>query len=352
MRTALVTQAADVPHPADGGTGGVTVVPVDRTTDFRQRLAAVQDGALGLLDQFGAQPLEPDEVTELPGAEPLALLRALRRAADGRYDLVVVDLPPAADAVRLLALPDQLDRYLRRLLPPERQAARALRPVLAQLVGVPMPARRLYETAEHWRAELALVRELVEGPGSSAVLVVDPGPGGVDLVAETQAGLALFGVPVEAVFAARMLPTGSPDPWLAGLAAEQQKACAELGDHLGTLPLIELPHLGRAPADTADLAQLGVPAPGPAPRRLGPRVTDRLAEDGELVWRLPLPGASRDRLDLVRRGDEVIVTVGPHRRALPLDSALRRCTVAGARLAGRELSVRFAPDPALWPDPR
>ncbi|MBB1247232.1 ArsA family ATPase, partial [Streptomyces durbertensis] len=250
VRTALVTQAADVPHPADGGTGEVTVVPVDRTADFRQRLAALQDGALGLLDQFGAQPLESDEITELPGAEPLALLRALRQAADGRHDLVVVDLPPAAEAVRLLALPDQLDRYLRRLLPPERQAARALRPVLAQLVGVPMPARRLYETAERWRAELARVRELVEGPGSSAVLVVDPAPAGVDLVTEAQAGLALFGVPVEAVFAARMLPTGSPDPWLAGLAAEQHKACAELGDRLGTLPLIELPHLGRAPADT------------------------------------------------------------------------------------------------------
>ncbi|CAM5735090.1 hypothetical protein SFUMM280S_04365 [Streptomyces fumanus] len=40
-------------------------------------------------------------------------------------------------------------------------------------------------------------------------------------------------------------------------------------------------------------------------------VTDRLAADGVLLWRLPLPGATRDDLDLVRRGDELAVAAGP-----------------------------------------
>jgi arsenite-transporting ATPase len=78
-------------------------------------------------------------------------------------------------------------------------------------------------------------------------------------------------------------------------------------------------------------------------------VSDRLGEDGLLVWRLPLPGARKSELDLVRRGDELLVTTGPFRRALPLPSALRRCHVEGAALEGGELRVRFAPDPALWP---
>ncbi|NEA47357.1 ArsA-related P-loop ATPase, partial [Streptomyces sp. SID10815] len=92
-------------------------------------------------DLLGAARLDTEELTPLPGAEELALLRALRDAAlSERFDLLVVDLPPAPQALALLALPAELRRYLRRLLPPERQAARALRPVLGRLAGVPMPA--------------------------------------------------------------------------------------------------------------------------------------------------------------------------------------------------------------------
>jgi arsenite-transporting ATPase len=78
-------------------------------------------------------------------------------------------------------------------------------------------------------------------------------------------------------------------------------------------------------------------------------VADRLAAEGHLVWTLPLPGAGREGLDLVRRGDELVVDAGGFRRIVPLPSALRRCTVAGAALRDGALRVRFTPDPGLWP---
>lgn len=81
-------------------------------------------------------------------------------------------------------------------------------------------------------------------------------------------------------------------------------------------------------------------------------VVDRLAEDGVLVWHIPLPGAVRDELDLVRRGDEIVLTAGQFRRIVPLPSALRRCGVDGAGLRDGELRIRFAPDPGLWPRTR
>jgi arsenite-transporting ATPase len=78
-------------------------------------------------------------------------------------------------------------------------------------------------------------------------------------------------------------------------------------------------------------------------------VEDRLAADGTFVWTLPLPGAAREGLDLVRRGDELVVDAGGFRRIVPLPSALRRCTVAGAALRDAALTVRFTPDPEVWP---
>ncbi|MFE2446986.1 ArsA family ATPase [Streptomyces melanosporofaciens] len=353
---------------------------------FRGELSALQDRGHGLLDLLGATPLDGEELTALPGVESIALLRALRAAQTAPpgtgWDVLVVDMPPAPDTVALLALPEQLRRYLRRLLPAERQAARALRPMLAQLAGVPMPAQKLYETAERWERELAAVQGVVESEATTVRLVVEPGPLADRALRTARAGLALHGCRVEAVIANRLLPTGTSDPWLAALSGQQQDALKELYEQWApAVPVRELPHLGRDPHGVGDprgaeprpgadgedgvdgvdgrrapagLAALAgaVGAPAARPDRPAPdpwTVEDRLADDGVLLWRLPLPGADRDGLGLVRRGDELIVSVGPFHRVLPLPSALRRCTVSGAGLRDGWLQVRFTPDPDLWP---
>ncbi|MFI9309256.1 ArsA family ATPase [Streptomyces triculaminicus] len=335
---------------------GLWAARVGTGEHFRALAGDLQDRGTSLFDLLGAAPLDPEELTELPGAEQLAVLAALRAAhADaGAWDLLVVDMPPAHETVRLLALPEQLDRYLRRLLPPERQAARALRPMLAQLAGVPMPTQKVYETVERWQRELAAVRRVIEADGTTVRLVAEPGPLGNDVLRTARAGLALQGCRIDSLVANRLLPTGSADPWLAALADEQRTAHQALCEEFlaDGVTVRDLPHLGRAPRGTADLAAL---AAGAAPTEAGGpggdpwTVEDRLADDGMLIWRLPLPGADRDGLGLVRRGDELVVGVGPFRRVLPLPSALRRCGVAGAGLRDGALCVRFLPDPDLWP---
>ncbi|MFF7774253.1 ArsA-related P-loop ATPase [Streptomyces tanashiensis] len=316
--------------------------------DFRREFLALQARSAAALDLLGAAPFEDAELTELPGSRPFALLRAVRDAAEGDHDLAVVDLPPLPEALALLALPAQLRRYLRRLLPPERQAARALRPMLAQLAGVPMPAQWLYETTARWEAELAAVQAVVEAPATTVRLVVEPGPDAARALRTARLGLAVQRLALDAVVANRVLPATSEDPWLAGLAAEQHRHLAELRTATGDL--YEVPHLGRAPRGAEDLVLLAPARPETAPAPVAEwAVEDRREEDGVLVWHIPLPGAVKEELSLVRRGDELLLTVGAFRRGVPLPGALRRCTVTGAGLVEGDLRVRFTPDPGLWP---
>jgi arsenite-transporting ATPase len=80
-----------------------------------------------------------------------------------------------------------------------------------------------------------------------------------------------------------------------------------------------------------------------------PALRWRVERDGaEFVLVLPMPDAGRGEMSLSRSGDDLCLQVGGHRRALSLPSGLRRCVVAGARLTGGDLRVRFRPDPALW----
>ncbi|MEV8408213.1 ArsA-related P-loop ATPase, partial [Streptomyces niveus] len=276
---------------------------------------------------------------------------------------VVVDLPPLRDALSVLALPERLRRLIGRLLPAERQAARALRPMIAQLAGVPMPAGWLYGAAARRDEELAAVQALIGSPATTVRLVAEPGPAAADSLRVARDGLSLYGLRVDALVPNKVLPTDSSDAWLATLAAQQQKCLdgwsEEYGPGSGSgagWPLREVRHLGRDPRGLDDLADLEALADlGPD---LGPDtepdpdpwwVEDRREEDGLLVWSLPLPGAVKADIGLVRRGDELLLTVGPFHRIVPLAGALRRCTVSGAALTDGVLKVRFTPDPGLWP---
>jgi arsenite-transporting ATPase len=394
-RTLLLTADGIPGFPEDTEptevTDGLWSARIDSGEHFRGELLALQDQASVVLDLLGGNRLDGEELTELPGSTQLALLHTLRRAAEGDWsrsghDLLVVDLPPLREALALLALPEQLRRYLRRLLPAERQAARALRPMLAQLAGVPMPAQWLYEAAARRDAELAAVQALIEARDTTVRLVAEPGPAAEDTLRTARTGLALHGLRVDALTVNRVLPRHSGDPWFAGLAAQQEKTVDRWYEEWAPdAALSEVPHLGRDPRGLDDLARLDTAPDGPrgddgiagglggrSPGRAddpwwieSPDVPDGLdgllpggrivstgpAGDGDpvLVWCLPLPGAVKKDLQLVRRGDELLLTVGPFHRIVPLESGLRRCTVSGAALTDGVLRVRFTPDPGLWP---
>lgn len=348
-------------------TPGLWAARVDPADYFRTEFLALQDRAATVLDMLGARRLDGEELTELPGSEQFALLQALRRASAGDWDVLVVDLPPLRDALCVLALPERLRRLIGRLLPVERQAARALRPIMAQLAGVPMPAEWLYGAAARRDEELAAVQTLIEAGTTTVRLVAEPGPAAGDVLRVARDGLSLYGLRVDALVPNKVLPTDSSDAWLATLAAQQQKCLDEWGKEYGSMwPLRPVGHLGRDPrgaadladlADLGDLADRGGPGPdqdagrGPGPAAYGDPwwVEDRREEDGLLVWCLPLPGAVKSDVGLIRRGDELLLTVGPFHRMVPLEAALRRCTVSGAALTDGVLKVRFTPDPGLWP---
>ncbi|MEV6974796.1 ArsA-related P-loop ATPase [Kitasatospora sp. NPDC093806] len=357
-RTLLL--AADDPHrtldaaldvrleaePA-GYAPGLAVARTDEQAAFRHALGEIGGRLKPALDLLGADPLDPEELTALPGTARLALLRALPAI---EADVLVVLAPPPADLIATLALPEQLERYLARLVPEQRQAARALRPLLAGLAGVPMPADWLYEARGKAAGALAEARAAITAPGTSVRLVTAADAHPFAELRRIRAGLALHGHRPDAVVVHGALPDAaldSPDPWLAELARRRR---AELA---GLAAADDVPVLATGPAEAtleAVADRLYGAGPGPEPRPAGPwTVEDRLAAEGLLLWHLALPGAERADLDLVRRGDELVVGLGAHRRVLALPSALRRCTVAGAGLQDGVLTVRFTPDPALWP---
>jgi arsenite-transporting ATPase len=267
----------------------------------------------------------------------------------------VVDCAPSAETLRLLAVPEVLARYVRRLLPMDRRIARIV--AITRRPGLAPPGDGVVEAAERFAAELAGVQEVLRSPATSVRLVLTAESVVLAETRRTWTALALHGFSVDAVVANRLFDAGSSDAWQQGWARTQAQVLAEAETSFAPVPLQRVGYTAVEPVGVDALAELGESLYGPAgpeavPALLAePTVAEPFAVEREtegFVLRLPLPLTDRRDLDLGRRGDDLVVTVEGRRRVLALPSALRRCQVAGAQLRDGVLAIRFVPDPAQW----
>ena len=331
---------------------GLLGMQVDGQRAFERSWREVQDYLRGVLERAGVDALQADELTVLPGAEEvLALLELRRQAASGLYDLIVVDCAPTGETLRLLALPEALSWYVEKVFPAHRRVLKAVRPLLARVATV--PEDDVFEAVARLHAELTEVRDLLTAPSTSVRLVLTPEAVVVAEARRTLTSLALYGYRVDGLVANRVIPV-SDDPWVQGWVAAQTVQLAVVRADAAPLPVRESPYAAGEPVGVEALLEFAANLYGDAdPTEVVSTeelVTVARDADGFLLS-LALPLAQLSDVDLARSGDELVVTVAGHRRILALPSALRRCDVAGARLVGGRLVVRFEPDPALWRQP-
>ena len=157
--------------------------------------------------------------------------------------------------------------------------------------------------------------------------------------------LSLFGYHVDAVIANRLLPDAVADPWFARWKALHAEHLAAIEEGFAPLPVLRRRCSPRSWSASTPCGPS--PTPSTATRTRRPVRVERAhracaAAGRRTVLEVDLPFTDRDELELGRRDGELLVRVGPYRRALLLPDSLRRRSVAGARLSDGQLLVTFA----------
>jgi arsenite-transporting ATPase len=325
--------------------------------DSQARLEAnwrdIQDYVVNLLNWGGVSPIEAEELSVIPGLDELfSLIDINRYHQKGGYDLLVVDCAPTAETLRLLSLPDALGWYIDRIFPSSRRMAAVARPLLGRLGSLPpIASDAVFAAVERLYRNLERVRVLLAEPESSTVrLVVNPEKMVIAEARRTYTYLSLFGYRVDAVVVNRLLPDDVTDPYFGKWKEIQAEHFRSITESFAPLPILTcrlfddemvgLTHLGEVASevygerDPADLLATTTPI--------------RVSKDrGGYALRLDLPFAERAELDVMRKGDELLVRVGQYKRNVLLPQALRVLEVVSANLRGGTLVVRFAaPDGA------
>jgi arsenite-transporting ATPase len=226
-------------------------------------------------------------------------------------------------------------------------------------------------------ALVGLLEEMTAGMAQLSELLTDGSRVGAHLVltaervvaaeaARTLGSLSLMGVRVRELlvnqilvqddsYEYRNLPDHPAFDWYAERIVEQQAVLDDLATTIGDVELVLVPHMATEPIGPKALAELlatvrrrdGSPPPGP----LRP-IVDRESGSGlEAVYRLrlELPQVDSGALTLGRVDDDLVIGASGMRRRVRLASVLRRCIVTDAQLRGSELTVRFRPNPEVWP---
>ncbi|MCQ4119020.1 ArsA family ATPase [Rhodococcus tibetensis] len=311
----------------------------------------------------GAQlsALEPEELTGLPGVQDvLGLGEIVGFATGGRYDTVVVDCPPTADALRTLAAPAMTLDYIERVWPQHRR--------IIALVGTDPRLVMLVSLLEQVVSAVAEVRALLTNrPKTTVRLVTTPERVVLTETRRTLAAAALSDLRVDAILVNNLLPQfdsasegdGPGVVWLTRRRALQQRVLAELTTSVGATVIRSVTRSVTEPVGLADLGGIArelyaddadaVAVLGKNPPAVRVGLESGAGVDSVYTMRMYLPLVNPSTLTLGRVEDDLVVGAEGVRRRIRLASVLRRCVVAAAELDGSDLVVRFTPDPQVWP---
>ncbi|BDX31676.1 membrane protein [Mycobacterium antarcticum] len=343
----------------EAGGGWLDALALDTLALMEQRWRQVAGVLAARFPESDLGDVAPEELSALPGIqEVLGLDEVGELAASGRWDHVVVDCASTADAMRMLTLPATFGLYLERAWPRHRRLSLAAGDATAS--GVVELLERIAVATDR------LGELLTDSSRVRAHLVLTPERVVAAEAVRTLGALALMGVSVEELivnqvllqddsFEYRNLPEHPAFDWYAERIAEQRGVLDGLDAAIGDVTLVLVPHLAGEPigpkalADLLDAARRRDGSAPPGPVR---PVVDRESGSGlEAVYRMRLELAQVDpgTLTLGRVDDDLIIGVGGMRRRVRLASVLRRCTVVDAQLRGSVLTVRFRPNPEVWP---
>ncbi|MEE9243059.1 MAG: ArsA family ATPase [Mycobacterium sp.] len=345
-------------HTVESGGGSLDALALDTLALLAARWSETAGLISARFPESDIGDVAPEEISALPGVqEVLGLHEVGELANSGDWDLVVVDCASTADAMRMLTLPAAFALYLERAWPRHRRLSGADDARSAAMIG-------LLERIGAGTDQLSTM--LTDGSRVTAHLVMTAERVVAAEAVRTLGSLALMGVQVAELIVNQILveddsfeyanlPDHPAFDWYSERISEQRGVLSELDRVIGDVQMIMVPHLAGEPVGAKALGELldcarkrdGSPPPGP----LRP-IVDRESGNGlDAVYRLrvELPQVDSTALSLGRVDDDLIIGVGGMRRRVRLASVLRRCLVIDAQLRGSELTVRFRPNPEVWP---
>jgi arsenite-transporting ATPase len=319
---------------------------IDPFREIEENWATVKDYLSTLFASQGVDDIVAEELSILPGMDELFSLLKIRQFYEKEaYDVIVVDCAPTGATLRLLHFPDMIGWYMRRLFHVERKVVGTIRRFTDEIFSVPLPGDEVYDTVERLYKRVGDMKAVLADPKITSIrLVLNPEKMVIEETRRAYTYLNLFGFVCDAVIANKVLPEEVTDEYFAEWKASQQRYLEEVEASFGALPIFKVRLYEREVVGIDALRQMANDIYGDRDptERFADSKPMRIVKRGKDYWlELQLPFTEKGEVQLMRKGDELIIRVGTIKRHLVLPHILAKQEPKGAKLENGILQVRF-----------
>ncbi len=305
----------------------------------------IQAYAASVLRWRGLDEVMAEEMTVLPGMDEVGSLLWIADHHDsGNYDVVVVDAAPTGETLRLLSLPEAAKWWMEKVEPLGRKITKLTGPLIKRVVGMPMPGDDVFNAGEELFSRLEYMHALLTDHSKTSVRVVLTLEQVV--IAEAQRSFTyfhLYGYPTDLVVANRVLPDEVGD-YFRGWYEAQQRYGPLVEKTFHPIPVKKAPFFDREMVGVPLLRELShalYDGQDPTQFFYRGRPYEVVREDGGFLLSVDLPFTEKEKINLSRHADELVIDLGTWRRTLVLPRILVDAPTEGARFDSGTLKVRF-----------
>lgn len=316
---------------------------IDVQKEMEENWGMVADYVAAFLQTRGMEQVVAEELAIIPGFEELfSLIEIKEHIKKKKYEVLIVDSAPTASTLRLLSFPDILTWYVKNVF----NVTRATKKVLGKLSQKKPPSdggvigmmETLYEKIDGLR------EILINKNNTSVRLVVNPEKMVIKEAHRAYTYFSLFGLHTDAVMVNKILPPEAADPFLSKWKEMQKQHLELIKESFAPLPIYKVKMFGEEMVGLDLLHKLAKNVydnEDPARVLYTERTIELIKEKNISVLKIKLPFVEKEKMDLLQRGDELIIRIGSFKHSIALPSSLVGQTPTGAKIIDGILNVYF-----------
>ena len=319
---------------------------IDVNHELATHWGVIQDFLTKFMTFQGVGEAVAEEMAILPGMEELfSLLKVKGHADGGQYDVIVIDTAPTGETIRMLGVPEMLNFYFKRIFPIHRTVLKSVRPVAKRMTDMPLPSDDVMKAVKSIYEQLEGMGPMLQDPKQSSIrIVLNPERMVINESQRLYTYLGLFGFPVDAVVANRVLPPEARSPYFDKWFGIQAGHLAEARKNFDPLPFFEARLFDREMVGLPLLAEFARDVfadQDPTQVFFREKPIEVKKEKSGYALYIRLPFAERDKIQVWAQGDELVVQVDNQRRHVILPRTLASRKLLGAAFADQRLRVAF-----------
>lgn len=299
-----------------------------------------------LLNTSGIEDILAEELAILPGMEEIsALLYVNRYVKEKSYDVIILDCAPTAESIRFVSLPKTLEWYMKKVFSLERRIASMMRPVAKRISDIPLPEDRYFISIERLFKRLQGVDRILNDPKLTTVRLVTNAEKMV--LRETQRAFMFFSLHqlcIDAIILNRIFADDSSSNFVNRWQKSQKEYMELVESYFHPIPVLCAPFYQREVIGIDRLMELGeniYRGQDPSGIFYEHRPYDFIAENEKQAIKLHLPFVSKDEINLLKVGEELVIRIGNFKKNIILPRTFVGLEPRKAKLEDEYLVVEF-----------